>query len=166
MRSSYLINTILFLSVFSLLFVFILQYEYGIIPCKICIWQRLPHLLNIFIVLKILSSLFIPSYLFLTGLLNMVFAFLLAGYHFGLEQNLWNNAFSCGGNLDLQDLSTKELLKNLNNTPITNCELETWNFLNLSLSGWNIILTVFMIIGWYYLIKSKACNYETNSASQ
>ena len=155
MRSSYLINTILFFSVFSLLFVFILQYEYGILPCKLCIWQRLPHFLNIFIVLKILSSLFIPSYLFLTGLLNMVFAFLLAGYHFGLEQNLWNNAFSCGGNLDLQDLSTRELLKNLNNTPITNCELEAWNFLNLSLSGWNMIFTLSMLICLFSLINSK-----------
>ena len=59
-----------------------------------------------------------------------------------------------------------ELLKNLNNTPITNCELEAWNFLNLSLSGWNMILTLLMIIGWFYLIKSKGFNYETNSASQ
>jgi len=166
MRSSYLVNTILSLSVFSLLFVFILQYEYGILPCKLCIWQRLPHLFNIFIVLKILSSLFIPSYLFLLGLLNMIFAFLLAGYHFGLEQNLWDNAFSCGGTLELKNLSTSELLKNLNNTPITNCELENWNFLNLSLSGWNMILTIFMILGWFYLIKLKACYYETNSASQ
>ena len=86
----------------------------------------------------------------------MIFAFLLAGYHFGLEQNLWNNVFSCGGTLELKDLSTEELLKKLNNTPITNCELEAWNFLNLSLSGWNMILTVFMIIGWFYLIKSKS----------
>ena len=155
MRSSYLISIIFFFSVFSLLFVFILQYEYGIIPCKLCIWQRLPHFLNILIVLKILSSVFIPSYLFLLGLLNMIVAFFLAGYHYGLEQNLWNNVFSCGGNLDIKDLSTEELLKNLTNTPITNCELEAWNFLNLSLSGWNMIITVLMIIGWFYLIKSR-----------
>ena len=155
MRSSYLISIIFFFSVFSLLFVFILQYEYGILPCKLCIWQRLPHFLNILIVLKILSSVSIPSYLLLLGLLNMIVAFLLSGYHYGLEQNLLNNVFSCGGKLDIKDLSTEELLKNLNKTPITNCELEAWNFLNLSLSGWNMILTLLMITGWFYLIKSK-----------
>ncbi len=85
----------------------------------------------------------------------MIVAFLLAGYHYGLEQNLWNNVFSCGGNLDIKDLSTEELLKNLTNTPITNCELEAWNFLNLSLSGWNMVITVLMIMGWFYLIKSR-----------
>ena len=85
----------------------------------------------------------------------MIVAFLLAGYHYGLEQNLWNNVFSCGGNLDIKYLSTEELLKKLTNTPITNCELEAWNFLNLSLSGWNMIITVLMIIGWFYFIKSR-----------
>ncbi|MFL2802182.1 MAG: disulfide bond formation protein B [Paracoccaceae bacterium] len=166
MKSSYIINTILFLSIFSLLFVFILQYEYGIIPCKLCIWQRLPHFINIIIILKILSSTFFSNYLSILGLLNMIFAFLLALYHYGLEQKLWNNVFSCGGTLDLKDLSTEELLKKINNTPITNCEIEAWNFLNLSLSGWNMILTIFMIIAWFFLIKSKRYNYETNSASQ
>ena len=166
MRSSYLINSILFLSIFSLLFVFILQYEYKIAPCKLCIWQRLPHFINILIILKILSSAFISNYLLILGLLNMVCAFLLAGYHYGLEQKIWNNVFSCGGTLDLRDLSTEELLKKLNNTPITNCEIEAWNFLNLSLSGWNTILTIFMIIAWFFLIKSERYNYETNSASQ
>ena len=166
MKSFFFINTVLFLSIFSLLFVFILQYEYGILPCKICIWQRWPHIFNIFIALIIISSSSIPNYIMVLGLINMFLAFILALYHYGLEQNLWDNVFSCSGEIKFNDLSTKEILKNLNNTPIKNCEIEAWNFLNLSLTGWNMILTIFISLIWLLLIYYQKRSHESNSASQ
>ena len=166
MKTNFLINTVLILSIFSLIFVFILQYEYGILPCKICIWQRWPHVFNIILVLIILSSSFKTNYVFVFGLINMFFAFILALYHYGLEQNLWDNVFSCTGEIEFNELSTEEILKNLNNTPIKNCEIEAWNFLNLSLTGWNIILTLFMSLIWFFLINYNKRSYDSNSASQ
>ena len=166
MKSFFFINTILFLSIFSLLFVFILQYEYGILPCKICIWQRWPHIFNIFIALIIISSSSIPNYIRVLGLINMFLAFILALYHYGLEQNLWDNVFSCSGEIKFNDLSTEEILKNLNNTPIKTCEIEAWNFLNLSLTGWNMILTIFISLIWLLLIYYQKRSHESNSASQ
>ena len=166
MKSFFFINTVLFLSIFSLLFVFILQYEYGILPCKICIWQRWPHIFNIFIALIIISSSSIPNYIIVLGLINMFLAFILALYHYGLEQNLWDNVFSCSGEIKFNDLSTMEILKNLNNTPIKNCEIEAWNFLNLSLTGWNLILTFFMLLIWFLIIYYQKRSHESNSASQ
>ncbi len=166
MKSFFFINTVLFLSIFSLLFVFILQYEYGILPCKICIWQRWPHIFNIFIALFIISSSSIPNYIMVLGLINMFLAFILALYHYGLEQNLWDNVFSCSGEIKFNDLSTEEILKNLNNTPIKTCEIEAWNFLNLSLTGWNMILTIFISLIWLLLIYYQKKSHESNSASQ
>ena len=166
MKSFFFINTVLFLSIFSLLFVFILQYEYGILPCKICIWQRWPHIFNIFIALIIISSSSIPNYIIVLGLINMFLAFILALYHYGLEQNLWDNVFSCSGEIKFNDLSTEEILKNLNNTPIKTCEIEAWNFLNLSLTGWNMILTVFISLIWLLLNYYQKRSHESNSASQ
>ena len=166
MKSFFFINTVLFLSIFSLLFVFILQYEYGILPCKICIWQRWPHIFNIFIALIIISSSSIPNYIMVLGLINMFLAFILALYHYGLEQNLWDNMFSCSGEIKFNDLSTEEILKNLNNTPIKTCEIEAWNFLNLSLTGWNMILTIFISLIWLLLIYYQKICHESNSASQ
>ena len=166
MKSFFFINTVLFLSIFSLLFVFILQYEYGILPCKICIWQRWPHIFNIFIALIIISSSSIPNYIMVLGLINMFLAFILALYHYGLEQNLWDNVFSCSGEIKFNDLSTEEILKNLNNTLIKTCEIEAWNFLNLSLTGWNMILTIFISLIWLLLIYYQKRSHESNSASQ
>ncbi len=166
MKSFFFINTVLFLSLFSLLFVFILQYEYGILPCKICIWQRWPHIFNIFIALIIISSSSIPNYIMVLGLINMFLAFILALYHYGLEQNLWDNVFSCSGEIKFNDLSTEEILENLNNTPIKTCEIEAWNFLNLSLTGWNMILTIFISLIWLLLIYYQKRSHESNSASQ
>ena len=85
----------------------------------------------------------------------MLFGFLLAIYHFGLEQNLWNNVFSCDGTLNFEDISTEELLNNLNNTPIVNCETITWSFLKLSLTGWNMILTLVILIIWGVYTSSR-----------
>ena len=96
----------------------------------------------------------------------MFFAFILAFYHYGLEQNLWDNVFSCSGKINFNDLSTEEILENLNNTPIKNCEIEVWNFLSLSLTGWNMILTLFMSVIWFLLISYNRKSYESNSASQ
>ena len=166
MKSFFFINTVLFLSIFSLLFVFILQYEYGILPCKICIWQRWPHIFNIFIALIIISSSSIPNYIMVLGIINMFLAFILALYHYGLEQNLWDNVFSCSGEIKFNGLSTEEILKNLNNTPIKTCEIEAWNFLNLSLTGWNMILTIFISFTWLLLIYYQKRSHESNSASQ
>jgi len=166
MKSFFFINTVLFLSIFSLLFVFILQYEYGILPCKICIWQRWPHIFNIFIALIIISSSSIPIYIMVLGLINMFLAFILALYHYGLEQNLWDNVFSCSGEIKFNGLSTEEILKNLNNSPIKTCEIEAWNFLNLSLTGWNMILTIFISFTWLLLIYYQKRSHESNSASQ
>ena len=166
MKSFFFIYTVLFLSIFSLLFVFILQYEYGILPCKICIWQRWPHIFNIFIALIIISSSSIPNYIMVLGLINMFLAFILALYHYGLEQNLWDNVFSCSGEIKFNDLSTEEILNNLNNTPIKTCEIEAWNFLNLSLTGWNMILTIFISLIWLLLIYYQKRSHESNSASQ
>jgi len=166
MKSFFFINIVLFLSIFSLLFVFILQYEYGILPCKICIWQRWPHIFNIFIALIIISSSSIPNYIMVLGLINMFLAFILALYHYGLEQNLWDNVFSCSGEIKFNGLSTEEILKNLNNTPIKTCEIEAWNFLNLSLTGWNMILTIFISLIWFLLIYYQKRSHESNSASQ
>ena len=149
-----------------LLFVFILQYEYGILPCKICIWQRWPHIFNIFIALFIISSSSIPNYIMVLGLINMFLAFILALYHYGLEQNLWDNVFSCSGEIKFIDLSAEEILKNLDNTPIKNCEIEAWNFLNLSLTGWNLILTLLLSLIWFLLIYYQKRSHESNSASQ
>lgn len=166
MKSFYFINLAMFLSIFSIIFVFVLQYEYGILPCKICIWQRWPHVINIFLVLIILSSNLIPNYIYKIALINMFFGFLLALYHFGLEQKIWNNVFSCSGTLDLKNLSAGELLTNLNNTPITSCEIQAWNFLKLSLTGWNIISTLLISVIWFIIIKHNKINYDNNSASQ
>ena len=166
MKSYFLINTVLILSLSSLIFVFILQYEYGILPCKICIWQRWPHIFNIILVLIILSSSLKTNFVFVFGLINMFLAFILALYHYGLEQNLWDNVFSCTGKIEFNELSTEEILKNLNNTPIKNCEIEAWNFLNLSLTGWNMILTLFMFLIWFLLIYYQKRSHESNSASQ
>ena len=166
MKSYFLINTVLILSLSSLIFVFILQYEYGILPCKICIWQRWPHIFNIILVLIILSSSLKTNFVFVFGLINMFLAFILALYHYGLEQNLWDNVFSCTGKIEFNELSTEEILKNLNNTPIKNCEIEAWNFLNLSLTGWNLILTFFMLLIWFLLFYYQKRSHESNSASQ
>ena len=96
----------------------------------------------------------------------MIFAFLLALYHYGLEQGLWNNIFSCSGKIDFKNLSTDDFLKNLNNTPIKNCEIEAWNFLNLSLTGWNMILTLTITLMWLIIINYNKIIYDNNSASQ
>ena len=156
----------MFISICGLLYAFYLQIELNLIPCTLCMWQRWPHVFNILITLILLTTSNKKIRLLFVGFSNMLGGTFLSIYHFGLEEGFWNNIFSCSGIRNLENLTAQELLSNLKKTPISSCETVQWHLFDISLAGWNIIISSIITIIWalnFYLFFS---NQESNSASQ
>ena len=91
----------IFIFVFSLLSLLIalyIEFYLGHSPCKLCVYQRIPYLLTIFITL--LGINYYKNLIWLYFLLISFFSsLLLSGYHFGIEQEIFSEFSGCTGNL-------------------------------------------------------------------
>jgi len=147
------INTILVLILILLLISIVAAYfiEFGLghKPCKLCIYQRFPYFISIFLILNILLvKKYIKPTLLLLSLVSLSGS-LLAFYHFGIEQGFFNESFVCESNSLNQDLSKKEILEQLSQNTIS-CKNVTFSIFGLSLASIN---TIFSLALFYIFIK-------------
>jgi disulfide bond formation protein DsbB len=128
--------------------VFYFEYVGGIIPCKLCIWQRLPHAIVVFLGIFALVNNNYRLIISLTCSLTIFSGFLLSGYHVGIEHKLWPGPQSCSGTDALNTLSPDLFLETILKAPITKCDEVTWSFLKISMAGWNFIFSFLLTIIW------------------
>ena len=119
---------------------FAFEYFGGLVPCKLCIWQRVPHGLIILVALLALVSLRAGLVLFMIAALALTNAG-ISVYHVGVEQALWAGPASCSGTLD-NNLSSSALLDQLLATPMVRCDEVAWSFLGVSMAGWNLLFSL------------------------
>ena len=127
----------------------IIQYQLGHQPCKLCIYERIPYIFSIFL---IISALFFNKYkkvILLTLSILFFFSFLLAFYHFGIEKGFFNELFICKVGSSLESLSKAQILEQLKQNPIS-CKDVNFKILGLSLAAIN---TVFSLVLSFLFIK-------------
>jgi len=129
------------ISIISALYIeYILQYE----PCKLCIYQRLPYIAAIFISFIGFNYLNNDGILIVT-IMIFVLSVIISGYHFGIENNLFDELSACVN--DSLDISNKsKLLESLNQSMPVNCKDATFKILGVSLAAINTILSVLIVI--------------------
>ena len=64
---------------------------------------------------------------------------IIASYHVGVEQKLWQGPTSCSGSLN--SMSASDLLDSLLATPVVRCDEIAWSFANISMAGWNMLFS-------------------------
>ena len=140
------------ISIISALYIeYILQYQ----PCKLCIYQRLPYLAAIFVSFIGFNYSNNDQILIVT---IMIFALsaIISGYHFGIENNLFDELSACVN--DSLDISNKsKLLESLNQSMPINCKDTTFKILGVSLAAINTILSVLIVI-----FSIRTLTYEKN----
>jgi len=116
---------------------FIIEYNLGHQPCKLCLYERIPYFISALLIIKIL---FFNKYERITLLaLSIIFffSFLLSFYHFGIEQGFFNESLVCITNSS-KDLTKDQHLEQLNQNTI-GCKNVTFRLLGLSLATINYI---------------------------
>ena len=136
----------------SLLFgAYFLEFYLSLIPCDLCIKQRIVH-----VSILVLSLLIFPLYTFsklkfiMLSILNLFWlvSFSLAFYHFGIEKKLWQGFSECNSNLIFNKNTLDQLLSK---SPIR-CDETQFELLKISLAGWNGILSMSIFIILSYLL--------------
>ena len=152
-RNFYLIILIIsMISIISALYIeYILRYE----PCKLCIYQRLPYIAAIFISF-IGFNYSSNDKILIILIMIFVLSAIISGYHFGIENNLFDELSACVN--DSLDISNKsKLLESLNQSMPVNCKDATFKILGVSLAAINTILSVLIVI-----FSIRTLTYEKN----
>jgi disulfide bond formation protein DsbB len=128
------------------------QYVGGLYPCEMCYWQRWPHGLAILLALgAILSPVNAPR----TRLLVMLAAVAIAVsgaigvYHAGVELSWWEGITTCTA-------TAAASLEDILSVPLVRCDQVQWEFLGISMAGWNAILSLSGAAAIAALTRNKA----------
>tara|TARA_Y100000741_G_scaffold133404_1_gene100468 strand:- start:178 stop:498 length:321 start_codon:yes stop_codon:yes gene_type:complete len=90
-------------------------------------------------------------------LLFFVFGVIISFYHVGIEQGFFKESFVCGLDSAKDALSTEQLLKQLENAPIS-CKDVNFRFLGLSLATINTIISILLSGIMFKVIKNYGKN--------
>ena len=143
---------IFIVSLLSLLIALYIEFFLGYSPCKLCIYQRIPYLIAIF--LTFLGMSYSKNIIWLYLLLLVFFSsFILSGYHAGIEQEIFEEFSGCTGSL-LNIIDKNELLKLLN-SEIIGCKNVDFQILGLSLATINFLLSFIIFILILKVIKNE-----------
>lgn len=116
------------------------QFAFGHDPCVLCLWQRVPY--GVVIFLAGLALLIRPYSVMNKALLALcATAFLvntgLAIFHTGVEQHWWLGTSGCTIQ-PLHGSPIQSLREKLLSTGVAHCDQITWTFLGFSMANWNI----------------------------
>ena len=143
---------IFIISLLSLLIALYIEFFLGYSPCKLCIYQRIPYLVAIF--LSFLGISYSKNLVWLYALLLIFLSsFLLSGYHFGIEQEIFKEFSGCTGN-SLNIIDKNELLKLLN-SEVNSCKNVDFRILGLSLATINFLLSCLIFVLILKVIKNE-----------
>ncbi len=123
------------------------QHIGGLLPCKMCLWQRWPHAAAIVIGLVLLAG--GPRLLIWAGALAAALTSGIGFFHAGVEWKWWPGPQSCtGGGLDMGAMGGSDLLSMDAPTGLVLCDEIVWQMFGLSMAGWNGILSLGLVVIW------------------
>ncbi|PZP40479.1 MAG: hypothetical protein DI585_00830 [Pseudomonas fluorescens] len=116
---------------------FVLEYGFGVIPCKMCWWQRYAH----WAVTAL--ALFGTTTRWPRWTLSAIIAVTLGGLGIALWQFAAQHGWlpfpaACGTSAEQALASADDLLTSMNRVKIVPCDQEGFKLFGLSLAGWNI----------------------------
>jgi disulfide bond formation protein DsbB len=149
------LNLIFLLCLISIISAYFIEYILGHQPCNLCLIERIPYGLGL--ILIILNYSLIKSERLIIFLLILIFAFslIISFYHFGIEQGFFEESAACGLKNTSNVISKADLLKQLQTITI-NCKDVTFRIFGFSLTAFNMIISLILII----LLTNFFKNYE------
>ena len=140
-----LLNGILFFCILSISIAYLIQYFLGHKPCNLCLIERIPYLASLILISLIFIINKFEVIISIIVLALFIIGSIVSFYHVGIEQGFFNESFVCNLGGVKENLSKEELLKSLQNAPIS-CKDVTFRFLGLSLATINTITSLLLSI--------------------
>lgn len=134
------------------------QYGFGLEPCILCLYQRIPYA-----VVALLGAVGLagPRWLvpvFALAVLTFAGGGVLAFYHVGVEQHWWASVAGCGGGPTPATVSAADLLATLQTKQPKACDEVDWTILGVSMAGWNVLFSTLYAGLCAYVLKARPWN--------
>ena len=151
------LKLIFLISIIALALAFFIEYFLGHQPCNLCILERIPYLMAIIIIVLNYKFIHLEKYFVLLLIIIFLAATILSLYHLGIEQGFIEESLVCdlknGSNL----LSKEDILKQLQEKNVS-CKDVTFKILGLSLTSYNIIISILIV----YFTTKTYLSYDNN----
>jgi len=130
------------------------QYGFGVEPCILCLYQRIPYAIAGVLAL---AAILMPRGAGRRALLVICIPVFLIGagvafYHTGVEQHWWASATGCGG-AGAPFASAADLQASLLAPPVKACDDVDWTLFGLSMTVYNTALYLGLALGTGYGIR-------------
>ncbi len=152
-----ILNGILVFSIISLSIAYFIQYILGHKPCNLCLIERIPYISSIILISLIFIINRFKGIIAWIVLLFFIFGTLISFYHVGIEQGFFSESLLCNLGSSENNLSKEQLLKHLENAPIS-CKEVTFRFLGVSLATINTIISILLCCIMFKVIKNYGQN--------
>jgi len=138
------------------------QYAFGLRPCELCIFQRIPYAVVILLSMlglvatKQMGAKYGAFNIFLCGvalLINSGIAF----YHVGVEEGWWTSGCSLP-NLSAQ--SVDDMMNAIKSAPAVSCSAKPWSLFGITMAGYNLVLCAGL--GLYSIFASIMVTRKAN----
>ena len=157
LKAEFYLKIIFLFSFIALISAFFIEYVLGHQPCNLCLIEIIPYVLSIIIIMAIFLIKKNQKFLVLLLILVFIFSFAISLYHFGIEQNFFQESSVCGVKNLTESVTKEDLLKQLSEKTIS-CKDVTFRIFGLSLTSINIVISILFIITLLKIFKK----YEKN----
>ena len=141
-----LFTGIFLISFIALISAYFIEYILGHQPCNLCVYERIPYFLAILIVLINYKYNKLEKYLIISLAIIFFIATILSIYHLGIEQGFIQESLLCDLEKGANIVDKDEILKQLQQKSIS-CKDVTFKIFGLSLTNYNIIISLLLTIG-------------------
>ena len=154
-KIEYLLKIIFLICLISIISAYFIEYALGHQPCNLCLIERIPYMLGL--ILIILNYTFIKDekFIILLLLLTFTFSLFISVYHFGIEQDFFEESVVCRLK-NVSDLISKEAILEQLQAKTISCKDVTFKIFGFSLTTFNIIINLILVIFLSNFLK----NYE------
>ncbi len=143
-KNIYLLLILFFISII-LIVAYLIQHVLGHEPCRLCIYERIPYIISIFLIPLVLFKQKYEKVILFILFIIFILSTLLSFYHFGIEQGFFEELSICGNDNFSNTLSKEQLLEQLNKSNIS-CKNVDFKLFGLSLASINTIFSFLLSV--------------------
>ncbi|MDN5247518.1 MAG: disulfide bond formation protein B [Wolbachia endosymbiont of Tyrophagus putrescentiae] len=141
-------------SIIALVIAYVLEYFFGMAPCKLCIYERIT--LYAAALLAVVSLLKNCKVLICMMFCSYIIGAVISFYHVGLERHWFHDIVGCTEQVS-ENVSVEELKNNLlNPNHSTSCDRPHY-ILGISLATWNLIYMLSILFLSTRLYQKENC---------
>ena len=155
-KKKFLILTFL-ISLFALIFAYLIEYILGHQPCNLCLIERIPYMVALIIIIINYKFNHLEKYLILLLVIIFLAGILISLYHLGIEQGFITESLVCDLKNGSKILSKEEILQLLQQK-IISCKDVTFKIFGLSLTTFNVMISALITL----LFTKIYFDYEKN----